>query len=76
MQGPWVGQGQRCLQQGPSQTHQNRTEEQEEPSNVRTVCDDRPAEERARDWLSNVANEDKEVKNHILSQIMGSKQGF
>ena len=76
MHGPWVGQGQRRPQQGPSRTGQNRTEEQEEPSNVRAVCDDRPAEERARDWLSNVANEDEEVKTHILSQIMGSKQGF
>ena len=76
MRGPWVGQGQRRPQQGPSRTRQNRTEEQEEPSNVRAICDDRPAEERAREWLSNVANEDEEVKNHILHQIMGSEQGF
>ena len=76
MRGPWVGQGQRHPQQGPSRTHQNRTEEQEEPSNVRAVCDDRTAEERARDWLSRVANEDEEVKNHVLQQIMGNEQGF
>ena len=76
MRGPWVGQGQWRPQQRPSRTRQNRTEEQEEPSNVRAVCDDRPAEERAREWLSNVANEDEEVKNHILHQIMGSEQGF
>ena len=76
MRGPWVGQGQRRPQQGPSRTRQNRTEEQEEPSNVRAVCDDRPAEERAKEWLSNVANEDEEVKNHILHQIMGNEQGF
>ena len=76
MRGPWVGQGQRRPQQGPSRARQNTTEEQEEPSNVRAVCDDRPAEERAREWLSNVANEDEEVKNHILHQIMGSEQGF
>ena len=76
MRGPWVGQRPRQPQQGPSRTRQNRTEEQEEPSNVRAVCDDRPAEERAREWLSNVANEDEEVKNHILHQIMGSEQGF
>ena len=76
MHSPWVGQGQRWPQQGPSRTRQNRTEEQEEPSNVRAVCDDRTTEERARDWLSNVANEDEEVKNHILSQIMGNEQGF
>ena len=74
--GPWVRQGQCCPQQGPSRTCQNRTEEQEEPLNVRAVCDDRPAEERAREWLSNVENKDKEVKNHILHQIMGSEQGF
>ena len=74
MRGPWVGQGQRRPQPGPSRTRQNRMEE--EPSNVRAVCDDRPAEERAREWLTNVANEDEEVKNHILSQIMGSEQGF
>ena len=76
MRGPWVGQGQRRPQQGPSRARQNRTEEQEEPSNVRAVCDDRTAEERARDWLSSVANEDEEVKNHVLQQIMGNEQGF
>ena len=76
MRGPWVRQGQRRSQQGPSRTRQNRTEEQEEPLNVRAVCNDRPAEERAREWLSNVANKEEEVKNHILSQIMGSEQGF
>ena len=75
MRGPWVGQGQHQPQQGPSRTRQNRMEEQEEPSNMGAICNDRPAEERAWDWLSNVANED-EVKNHILSQIMGSEQGF
>ena len=72
VRGPWVGQGQRRPQQGPSRARQNTTEEQDEPSNVRAICDDRPAEERAREWLSNVANEDEEVKNHILHQILGS----
>ena len=43
---------------------------------MRAVCDDRTAEERARDWLSSVANEDEEVKNHVLQQIMGNEQGF
>ena len=76
MHGPWGGQGQRRPQQGPSRTQRNEVEEEEEPSNVRAVCNDRPAEERVRDWLANVANEDEEVKNHILHQIMGSEQGF
>ena len=76
LRGPWVRQGQCRPQQGPSRTHQNRMEDQEEPSTVRAVCDDHPTEERAKEWLSNVANEDEEVKNHILHQIMGSEQGF
>ena len=46
VRGPWVGQGSRRPQQGPSRTQHNETEE-EEPSNVRAVCDDCPAEERA-----------------------------
>ena len=75
LRGPWVGQGSRCPQQGPSRTRRKETEE-EEPSNVRAVCDNHPTEERAREWLSNVANEDEDVKNHILHQIMGSEQGF
>ena len=45
MRGPWVGQGQRRPPPGPSRTRQNRTEEQEESTNVRAVCDDRPPEE-------------------------------
>lgn len=51
-------------------------EDQEEPANVRAVCDDHPPEEQAQAWLMNVVNEDEEVKNHILQQIMGSEQGF
>ena len=75
--GPWMGQGQRRPQQGPSRTRQNRVEEEtEESANVRAVCDDRPAEERVREWLSSIANKDEEVKNHILHQIMGNEQGF
>ena len=72
-----MGQGQRRPQQGPSRTRQNRAEEEaEENTNVRAVRDDRPAEERAREWLSNIANKDEDIKNHILHQIMGSEQGF
>ena len=44
MWGPWVGQGQCHSPPGPSCTHQNEMEDQE-TTNVRAVCNDRPPEE-------------------------------
>ena len=75
MRGPWVGQGQQRPQQGPSRTRRQEVEE-EESSNIRAVCDDHPPEEQASEWLTGIANENKEVKNHILQQIMGTEGGF
>ena len=68
-------QGPRCPQQGPSCAHRNETDE-EERQDIRAVCNDCPAEEQASAWLTNIANEDKEVKNHVLQQIMGTEGGF
>ena len=68
-------------QQGPSRTRQANEEEArsicDDRSQVaRSVVDDRPPQERAQSWLSSIADEEEEVKNHVLDQIMGMKEGF
>ena len=76
MRGLWVGQNQWQSQQGPSRTCWQEVETEEEQTNVRAVCDDRPTEEPAQNWLTNIANKDEDMKNHVLQQIMGTEGGF
>ena len=40
---------------------------------VRAVCDDRTPEQRAQDWLSNIANEQDDVKELIMQQVLGAE---
>ena len=76
MRGPWVGQNQWQPQQGPSHMRWQEVEVEEEQTNIWAVCDDCPPEEQAQAWLSNIANEEEDVKNHVLQQIMGTEGGF
>ena len=60
---------------GPSRNHQANAEETHEQ--VRAVCDDRTPEQRAQDWLSNIANEQDDVKELVMQQVLGGEeQGF
>ena len=56
---------------GPSQNRQAEVENNHEQ--VRAVCDDRTPEQRAQDWLSNIANEQDNVKELIMQQVLGAE---
>ena len=60
---------------GPSCSRQADAEENHEQ--VRAVCDDCTPEQRAQDWLSNIANEQDDVKELVMQQVLGGDgQGF
>ena len=56
---------------GPSRTRQATTEETHKQ--VRAVCDDHTPEQRAQDWLSNIANEQDDVKELVMQQVLGAE---
>ena len=55
----------------PSQNRQTNAEESHEQ--VQAVCDDHTPEQRAQDWLSNIANEQDDVKELIMQQVLGGE---
>ena len=59
------------LHPGPSRNHQ--TEVTENHEQVRAVCDDRTPEQRAQDWLSNIVNEQDDVKELVMQQVLGGE---
>ena len=56
---------------GPSRNRQTEVEASHE--HVRAVCDDRTPEQRAQDWLSNIANEQDDVKELVMQQVLGAE---
>ena len=56
---------------GLSQNRQANAEETHEQ--VRVVCDDHTPEQRAQDWLSNIANEQDDVKELVMQQVLGGE---
>ena len=56
---------------GPSRNRQAEVEANHEQ--VRAVCDDRTPEQRAQDWLSNIANEQDNVKELVMQQVLGAE---
>ena len=56
---------------GPSQNRQ--TEVKSNHEQVRAVCDDCTPEQRAQDWLSNIANEQDDVKELVMQQVLGGE---
>lgn len=44
------------------------TDEEEEQQVICAICDNLMLEEQAKGWFTNIANEDKDVKNHVLQQ--------
>ena len=56
---------------GPSRNQQTEVESNHEQ--VRAVCDDRTPEQRAQDWLSNIANEQDDVKELVMQQVLGAE---
>ena len=55
----------------PSRNRQTKVESNHEQ--VRAVCDDRTPEQRAQDWLSNIANEQDDVKELVMQQVLGAE---
>ena len=55
---------------GPSYNRQTEVENHEQ---VRAVCDDCTPEQRAQDWLSNIANEQDDVKELVMQQVLGGE---
>ena len=58
---------------GPSHTCQSKVNENHEQ--VCTVCNDRTAEQRAQDWLSNIANKQDDIKELVMQQVLGGGDG-
>lgn len=58
-------------QQGPSHARQVGADEEEEQQKIWAICDNCTPKEWAKGWLTNIANEDDDIKNHVLQQIMG-----
>ena len=56
---------------GPSRNRQTEVESNHEQ--VRAVCDDRTPDQRAQDWLSNIANEQDDVKELVMQQVLGAE---
>ena len=56
---------------GPSRNRQTEVESNHEQ--VRAVCDDRTPEQRAQDWLSNIANEQDDIKELVMQQVLGTE---
>ena len=56
---------------GPSRNRQAEVENNHEQ--VRAVCDDRTPEQRAQDWLSNIANKQDDVKELVMQQVLGAE---
>ena len=57
----------------PSPSHNRQTEVESNHEQVRAVCDDRTPEQRAQDWLSNIANEQDNVKELVMQQVLGAE---
>ena len=58
---------------GPSHTRQGKIKENHEQ--VWAVCNDCTTEQRAQDWLSNIANEQDDVKELVMQQVLGGGEG-
>ena len=56
---------------GPGRYQQAKAEDNHEQ--VRVVCDDRTPEQRAQDWLSNIANKQDDVKELVMQQVLGGE---
>ena len=64
---------QRQWQPRPGPSRNRRIEEEASHEQVRAVCDDRTPEQRAQDWLSNIANEQDDVKELVMQQVLGAE---
>ena len=59
----------------PGSSRNRQTEVEENHEQVRAVCDDHTPEQRAQDWLSNIANEQDNIKELIMQQVLGGGEG-
>ena len=48
---------------------------EENHEQVHAVCDDHTPEQRAQNWLSNIANEQDNVKELVMQQVLGGGDG-
>ena len=59
----------------PGPSHNQQTEVEENHKQVHTVCDDWTPEQRAQDWLSNIAKEQDDVKELMMQQVLRGGDG-
>ena len=64
---------QRQWQPRPGPSHNRQANAEETHKQVRAVCDDRTPEQRAQDWLSNIANKQDDVKELVMQQVLGAE---
>ena len=64
---------QRQWQPRPGPSHNRQTQVEASHEQVRAVCDDRTPEQRAQDWLSNITNEQDDVKELVMQQVLGAE---
>ena len=64
---------QRLWQPCPGPSRNRQTEIEENHEQVCMVCDNRTPEQRAQDWLSNIANEQDDVKELVMQQVLGGE---
>lgn len=48
---------------------------EENHEQVHVVCNDHTPEQRAQDWLSNIANKQDNVKELVMQQVLGGGDG-
>lgn len=73
--GSWRGSNSRCPQQGPSCARYQDVTEEEQPT-AQAITNDQSAQEKVQDWLAQVVDESEDIKNCVLQEIMGMKEGF
>ena len=59
----------------PGPSHNQQVEVEDNYEQVCTVCNDCTPEQRAQDWLLNIANEQDDVKELVMQQVLGAGEG-
>ena len=64
---------QRQWQPRPGLSRNRQIEVEDNHEQVQAVCDDHTSEQRAQDWLSNIANKQDNVKELVMQQVLGGE---
>jgi hypothetical protein len=57
----------------PGNSHNRQAEVEEQNEVVHAVCNDCTAKQQAQDWLTNIANEQDDVKELVMQQVLGGE---